>query len=131
MGGCEAVAPALCLPEWIEYRVHANGFDLENLGHEFAEAAFGIALFLEPGEVFAGQVHDRHSGRWVGLDAEFAEGNPGLSDLLKQVAEILAVDLGEVGHVLGGSVASGFWLVKSVRAGINQDFLTFRFDELR
>ena len=95
----QRVAPALGLAERIEDLVHADGLDFEDLGHEFAEPAFRETALLEPGEVFFGKVHDRDAGGWIGLDAELAEGHPGLSDLCKQVAEILTVDFGEVGFI--------------------------------
>ena len=94
----EGEASTAGLSDGVEYRIHADGFDFKNLCHEFAKAAFWEAAFLKPSEVFDGEVHDGDAGRWVGFDAEFSKRDPGSADFLEQVAKVLAVDFGEVGH---------------------------------
>ena len=66
--------------------------------HEFPEAAFGERALLEPDQVFLGKVEDRHAPGRIFVFPEHAVGHVGGVDFPEQVAEILAVDFGEV-HV--------------------------------
>lgn len=80
----------------VEERVHAAFFDFADVGHEFAEAAFGEAALFEPDEVFLREVDDGDAVGWVFFLSEHAERHVGAMDFREEVAEVLAVDFGEI-----------------------------------
>src|SRR6478736_9812798 len=96
--GLQGETPAVELAHRVENGVHTHGFQLAHLRHQLAEAPFGKSAFAEPLEVFLRQVHDGDAAGRIGLDAELAEWNPRLADLDQEIAEILAIDLGNFSH---------------------------------
>ena len=66
------------------------------MGHEFAETAFWERALFKPHEVFFRKIVDRDSVGRVFFFPEHPEGHVGEVYFREQIAEILAVDFGEV-----------------------------------
>ena len=64
------------------------------MGHELAEPAFGEGSLLEPEQIFLGQIEDRDAAGRVFFFPEHPERHVGALDFHEEVAEVLAVDLG-------------------------------------
>lgn len=64
------------------------------MGHELTESAFGEGALFEPEEIFLGQIEDGDAVGRVFFFPEHSERHVGAVDFHEQVAEVLAVDLG-------------------------------------
>ena len=60
--------------------IHAAFFDFADVGHEFAEPAFGEGALFEPHQIFLGQIEDRDAVRWVFFFPEHPERHVGAVD---------------------------------------------------
>jgi hypothetical protein len=87
-------SPTVGLSHRLENRIHAAFLDFADLGHEFAESASGEGALFEPEEVFLGEIVDGDAVRGVFFFPEHSERHVGAVDFHQQVAEVLAVDLG-------------------------------------
>lgn len=64
------------------------------MGHELTKPAFWEGALFEPEQIFLGQIEDGDAVGWVFSLPKHPERHVGAVDFHEQVAEVLAVDLG-------------------------------------